>query len=202
MDWFALRVCIKNYFFTYIRIAYIYFNLLLFFLACIPYFKQVGLCNHAVCVYIPHPLSNGWTSFYEKAYISWHLSPSHGVLHKSFSSVCVYICIPLLLPSTVSVKKRYYGNVYTSNNRNIVDSFPLRPALSKKSRRLDFPRTSCFAFKCPSFFSCFHLNFDCRNTLYVFLSRISDSWYLLYFSVLRMLSQYPTKLSQNIHRFW
>jgi hypothetical protein len=72
------------------------------FLAYFPYFLQTkaGLCDlHAVFVSMnpPYWLLNTWASFYETWYSchgTWAQLKS--VLHKSFSSVCVSLCVSLL----------------------------------------------------------------------------------------------------------
>jgi hypothetical protein len=126
-------------------------NLYMPFLA---YSPKVGLYDlHPVCVsvYPPYKLLNAWTNLYEIWNVrlyhdTWaHLS---GVLHKSLPSVCVSVCVSLLLlQGSGSVKcippydarkrlgKHVPAATNTRNNRRIVGcviSYAVR-VLSKES---------------------------------------------------------------------
>jgi hypothetical protein len=60
------------------------------------YFEKTKVC--CLCVNPPYKLLNAWTNLYETWYVchgTWaHLS---GVLHKSLPSVCVSLCVSVLL---------------------------------------------------------------------------------------------------------
>jgi hypothetical protein len=95
----------------------------------------------SVCLWIfPHQLLNAWTNFYETRYVyhdTWvHLN---GALHKSPPSVCVSVCVSLLLfQDNGSVRcipvfgarqrlgKHVSAATNTRNNRRIVGRVCLR----------------------------------------------------------------------------
>jgi hypothetical protein len=54
---------------------------------------------------------NAWTSLYKTWYISWQLSPSQRRLYKSLPSVCVCMCIPLIV-----VRQRFGRHITAATN--------------------------------------------------------------------------------------
>jgi hypothetical protein len=103
---------------------------------------KVGLWDHfAVCV---SPLSTFKCleqSLWNLVCISWHLSTS-----QRRASVCVYICIPHIVASQ-RLGKHVPAATITRNNRRIVELvlYAVR-VITKESRRLVFPRYSCFIY--------------------------------------------------------
>jgi hypothetical protein len=85
-----------------------------------PYFeKKKGFCdNHAACVLPPSTFE--WLNHYETWYVHHGTCARlNGVLHESFPiSLCVYICIPLLLLGSGSIKC-YRGHECTCNDSRI-----------------------------------------------------------------------------------
>jgi hypothetical protein len=89
-----------------------------------PVFKKLGML-----IMVPEPIS-----------AADFTSPFH-------PSVCLYV-FPYRCLATARYK-RYCGNEYTCNNRNIVGRlvFSADRVVSKESRRLILPRTSCWDLK-------------------------------------------------------
>jgi hypothetical protein len=110
-----------------------------------------SLCVSCLCV--PHyQLLNAWTNLYETWYLyhgTW--AYLNGVLHKSLPSVCMYIWYPTTVAGQRLGKKCYRGNEYTRNNRRLVRRvvFYAVHVVSKESRRLVLPRTSCLICSSP-----------------------------------------------------
>jgi hypothetical protein len=76
-------------------------RLSLSFLTHFPCFEKmkVGLCDlHAVCLWIPPPLTFEWQnqSLWNMVHIYGTWAYLNGVLHKSLPSVCVSVCVSLL----------------------------------------------------------------------------------------------------------
>jgi hypothetical protein len=82
-----------------------------------------GLWNHpsvSISVYIPYKRPKAWTSVYKTWYVYHVTWANHnGVLHKFFPSLCVSICVTILLLGNGSVKTLPRQR-YIRNNRRIV----------------------------------------------------------------------------------
>jgi hypothetical protein len=111
---------------------------------------------------------NAWTNLYETRHV-YHATWArlNGVLHKSLPSVCVSVFVsPITLLGNNTVKtspffakqrlgKNVTASTNTRNSNRIVRRvvFSEFRVVSKESRRLVLPRTSCFkALICERFF--------------------------------------------------
>jgi hypothetical protein len=121
------------------------------FLAYFPYSEKikVGLCV-SVCLCIP--LINFWMPepFFMK--LSTYIMVPQPIsmmyfINPSRQFLCLCVCIPLSLLGNGS-EKSYRGNEYTHNRRIVgLVVFYAVHIVSKESKLLLLPRTSCYYFK-------------------------------------------------------
>jgi hypothetical protein len=159
-----------------IVLTYFIFLRTLIFLTYFLYFEKkikVGLWDHhslcvSVCLLIslinfrmPEPVFMKLDAYARMNVVcmSWHLSPSQRLLHKSLPSVCVSVCSPIVARQRLGKNVTAATNMQETLEELLNAPFLYDPCLIKESRRLVLPRAFCLELLR------FNLNiFYCSNT--------------------------------------